>query len=34
MYQNESEYYSGSGFKESGIMKKWKEKLFIFYLNT
>ena len=34
MYQNETEFYSGSGFKESGIMKKWKEKLLIFYLQS
>ncbi|CAD8095995.1 unnamed protein product [Paramecium sonneborni] len=34
MYQNETEFYSGSSFKESGIMKKQKEKLFIFYSNT
>lgn len=34
MLQNETEYYSGSGFKESGLIKRWKEKLLIYYLYT
>lgn len=34
MYLKNLEFYSGSGYKQSGFLKKWKEKLLVFNLNT
>lgn len=34
MYLNNLEFYSGSGYKLSGFIKKWKEKLLVFDLNS
>lgn len=34
MYLKNLEFYSGNGYKQSGFLKKWKEKLLVFNLNS